>query len=258
MAEPAKVLPDNKCSPAKRRLLQPSDAASAAPGLAAPAPAQYTRLQMDGTAFLCRCCPRHSIPVAFLDPQYRGVLDKLAYGNEGADARTGAQRISDADGRKRLSPSLCAGIDRALISFWASLSCGWTSSISAKDFTGMARLIRALEVVDYGRLGQRTAWAWAIARGGRASIASSCKSSRAAPKAFGQLHNIPDVWRDEECRKSEGASRIASRVALQAELIRAVSNQGDGRVIDPAAGSFSVMEAARARARQFIGCDLEG
>ena len=33
-----------------------------------------------------------SVPVAFLDPQYRGVLDHLAYGNEGV--RRGAARAA--------------------------------------------------------------------------------------------------------------------------------------------------------------------
>ena len=41
-----------------------------------------TRLQMDGIDFLGKL-PAKSVPVAFFDPQYRGVLDKLSYGNEG-------------------------------------------------------------------------------------------------------------------------------------------------------------------------------
>ena len=45
-------------------------------------------------------------------------------------------------------------------------------------------------------------------------------------------------------------------IELQAELIEFVSNEGD-YVIDPAAGSFSVMESARLRNRNFIECDLE-
>ncbi|MCY4303777.1 MAG: hypothetical protein OXC62_03175, partial [Aestuariivita sp.] len=40
------------------------------------------RLKMDGLKFLSKI-PNKTIPVAFFDPQYRGVLDKLSYGNEG-------------------------------------------------------------------------------------------------------------------------------------------------------------------------------
>jgi site-specific DNA-methyltransferase (adenine-specific) len=41
-----------------------------------------SRLKMDGLTFLSHL-PNESVPVAFLDPQYRGVLDKMNYGNEG-------------------------------------------------------------------------------------------------------------------------------------------------------------------------------
>ena len=40
------------------------------------------RLEMDGLEFLS-LLPSGALSVAFLDPQYRGVLEKLFYGNEG-------------------------------------------------------------------------------------------------------------------------------------------------------------------------------
>ena len=49
------------------------------------------RLEMEGLRFL-GLLPSGAVPVAFLDPQYRGVLDHLAYGNEGV--RRGAARAS--------------------------------------------------------------------------------------------------------------------------------------------------------------------
>src|SRR3954470_18914197 len=41
-----------------------------------------TRNKCDGLSLLKRL-PSNAIPLAFFDPQYRGVLDKLRYGNEG-------------------------------------------------------------------------------------------------------------------------------------------------------------------------------
>ena len=41
-----------------------------------------TRVAMDGLDFLAQL-PDASIAATFFDPQYRGVLDKLSYGNEG-------------------------------------------------------------------------------------------------------------------------------------------------------------------------------
>ena len=46
-------------------------------------------------------------------------------------------------------------------------------------------------------------------------------------------------------------------IGLQGKLIEAVSHAGD-IVIDPAAGSFSVMEACRQSSRNFLGCDING
>ena len=43
---------------------------------------QNTRLRMDGIELL-NMLPDASASAAFFDPQYRGVLDKLSYGNEG-------------------------------------------------------------------------------------------------------------------------------------------------------------------------------
>ena len=59
--------------------------------------------------------------------------------------------------------------------------------------------------------------------------------------------DVPDVW-TERVRRN-GA------VHLQAALIEAVTEAGD-LVLDPAAGSYSVMAAAHQAGRQFLGCDV--
>ena len=76
-----------------------------------------------------------------------------------------------------------------------------------------------------------------------------------SPPGVRQKHTIPDVWWKEK-KVTKGHPHQQS-IELQVELIEAVSNEGD-YVIDPAAGSFSVMESAHLHNRNFIGCDLEG
>lgn len=52
---------------------------------------------MDGIQLLQKV-PNETIRVAFFDPQYRGVLDKLSYGNEGKNrgkARHDLDQMSD-------------------------------------------------------------------------------------------------------------------------------------------------------------------
>jgi len=207
-----------------------------------------TRLKMEGLLFLS-LLPRESIPVAFLDPQYRGVLDKLSYGNEGqqrGQRRSALKQMTEADITRFVQ-----GIDRALIPsghlfLWTDkfhLCQGFRSWF---DATG-------LDVVDLiswdkGRLGM----------GYRSRrVTEYCAVLQKQPrkaKGVWKIHTIPDTWR-EKAVKSEHPH--AKPLDLQGELLAAVSNEGD-YVIDPAAGSFSVLEAARLRHRNFLGCDLEG
>ena len=71
-----------------------------------------TRLKMDGLDFLS-LLPASTIPVAFLDPQYRGVLEKLSYGNEGK-AR-GKRRCALEQMPEDVIANFVRCIDRALI-----------------------------------------------------------------------------------------------------------------------------------------------
>ena len=73
-------------------------------------------------------------------------------------------------------------------------------------------------------------------------------------KGVWKTHNIPDTWREKVT--SDGHPH-KKPIKLQAELLAAVSNEGD-IVIDPAAGDFTVMTAANNRHRNFLGCDLNG
>ena len=206
------------------------------------------RLRMDGLEFLS-LLPAASIPVAFLDPQYRGVLDKLQYGNEG-DQRS-KRRCSLRQMTESTIAQFIVGIDRTLIPsghlfLWLDkfhLCQGFRSWCNDT----------ALDVVDLltwdkGRFGmgyrtRRTAEYCVVLQ----------KQPRKA-KGVWKIHNITDVYRE---KAPQDDHPHAKPVGLQGELIAAVSNEGD-YVIDPAAGSFSVMQAAMNRRRRFLGCDVNG
>ena len=47
---------------------------------------------------LLRSLPDDCAPLVFLDPQYRGVLDRLKYGNEGARQRARCALAAMSDG----------------------------------------------------------------------------------------------------------------------------------------------------------------
>ena len=224
--------------------------------VAAPAPAPElpaalepnTRLKMDGLDFLARL-PEASFPAAFLDPQYRGVLDRLQYGNEGM--QRGRRRSALEQMPEDAIAQFVRGIDRALMPsghlfLWMDkfhLCQGFRHWLGGT----------ALGVVDLinwnkGRMGM----------GYRSRrVTEYCVVLQKQPlraKGVWKIHNIPDTW-EERADTSEHPH--GKPIDLQGELIAAVTHSGD-YVIDPAAGSFSVMQAAQNRGRNFLGCDLNG
>jgi len=72
-------------------------------------------------------------------------------------------------------------------------------------------------------------------------------------KGVWALHDITDVWNE----KVTNDGPHAKPVGLQSRLIEAITNTRD-IVIDPAAGSYSVLKACQRTNRHFLGCDIEG
>ena len=205
-----------------------------------------TRLQMDGLQFLA-LLPADSVPVAFLDPQYRGVLDKLAYGNEGVSR--GKRRAALPQMPEALIAEFVRGIDRALgpsghLFLWMDkfhLCQGFRAWLD-----GTRLDVVDLVVWDKGRMGM----GYRTRRQGEYCVVLQKQPRRA--KGVWKLHNIRDVWQE---KKPSNGSPHGKPLDLQARLIEAVSDPGD-LVIDPAAGSFTVLQAAQRVGRQFVGCDI--
>jgi site-specific DNA-methyltransferase (adenine-specific) len=206
------------------------------------------RLKMDGLKLLSHI-PSESVPVAFLDPQYRGVLDKMNYGNEGKSREK--RRCSLRQMPEELIEKFIQGIDNVLIPsghlfLWMDkfhLCQGFKGWIDGTQLDIVDLIVWNKERIGMGYRSRR--------------VSEYCVVLQKQPKrakGVWKIHNIPDVW--SESRKTKNHPH-QKPLKLQAELIAAVSNEGD-YVIDPAAGSFSVMEAAHRQNRNFIGCDLEG
>ena len=193
--------------------------------------------------------PEDAIPVAFFDPQYRGVLEKLSYGNEGRDRskrRCALKQMDDATiGR------FARGIDRALIPSGHLFL--WVDKFHLCQgvhpwFDGTS--VDIVDLVTWNKgtfgMGYRTRR--------RAEYCVVLQKQPRRAKGVWKVHDIPDVIQE---RVSQRDHPHTKPVDLQGELMAAVSDEGDF-VIDPAAGSFSVLQAARDRRRTFLGCDLNG
>ena len=206
------------------------------------------RKKMDGLKFLSKLTEA-SVPVAFFDPQYRGILDKLNYGNEGE--KRGKARASLPQMSEKTIADFMQEIDRILIPsghlfLWIDkfhLCMGFSNWLDGTT-------LEVVDMVTWDKdkmgMGYRT-------RRKSEYVIVLQKSPRKA-KGIWSSHTIPDVW--QEGVKKNGFPHTKP-VQLQKELIGAVSHPGD-IIVDPAAGSFSVMEACKQVGRNFLGCDING
>ena len=209
-----------------------------------------TRLKMEGLQFLKKW-PSEISPVVFFDPQYRGILDKMSYGNEG---KTKEKKRSQL---RQMSEEVIAGfikeIDRVLIPsghlfLWMDkfhLCQGFSAWLKGSALSTVDMIVWNKERVGMGYRSRRVCEYLVVLQ----------KHPKKA-KGIWKLHNIPDNW-SERIADNGDKNPHKKPVGLQAELITAVSNKGD-IVIDPAAGSFSVMESALFVNRNFAGCDVNG
>ena len=204
------------------------------------------RIKAEGIGFLAKLPAAH-FPLVFFDPQYRGVLDHQGYGNEGERQRARAKLAQMGDGD---IGGFFREIDRILMPSGHLML--WTDKFHLcmglqPWMEGTALAIVDLIVWNKLRMGMGY-------RSRRVSeyLVVLQKAPRRAKGVWG-AHDIPDVW-------SEKATVIgphAKPVGLQGKLIQSLTNEGD-TVIDPAAGSFSVLEACKLTGRDFLGCDIAG
>lgn len=187
------------------------------------------------------------ITAAFFDPQYRGIMDKMKYGNEGQRQKERAelQQMSEETIKlfidqinRILTPSghLFLWVDKFHL---CEGTAHWTKDTSLS--------IVDLITWDKGKMGMgyRT----------RRKSEYLLILQKAPNKAKGNWtrHDIPDVWTEKITEKRHPHQKP---LTLQKDLIDAVSSKDD-YIVDPCAGSYSVMEACKELNRNFIGCDLK-
>ncbi len=208
-----------------------------------------TRLKMDGLVLLSKI-PEEKIPIVFFDPQYRGILDKMKYGNEGKSR--GRARYELPQMSEKVIKQFIKGIDK--ITMPSGHLFLWVDKFHlcqgvSNWFTGTNMDIVDLIVWNKKRMGM----GYRTRRCAEYLIVLQ-KLPRKA-KGVWKVHNIRDVW-DESIMNKNGHTHTKP-IDLQSQLICAVSNEGD-IVVDPAAGSFSVMKASNQANRNFLGCDVNG
>lgn len=211
----------------------------------------------DGVAFntpnrgcglpLLRAVPDNVAALCIFDPQYRGLLDKMSYGNEGArqkgraalvqmDETTIAAFITEIARILRPSGHLLLWTDKFHLCQGVS---PW--------FAGTALSIVDLVVWDKKRIGM----GYRTRR--RSEYLLVLQKTPLRAKGIWHDRTIPDVWAEPIPK----GHPHAKPVELQRRLIEALTAPGE-LVIDPAAGGFSTLKAIQSctAPRIFLGTDL--
>lgn len=156
---------------------------------------------MDGLEFLSKI-PPNAIPVAFLDPQYRGVLEKLFYGNEGK--KRGKRRSALAQMSEAVISQFVCGIDRVLIPSGHLFL--WVDKFHLCQgvhpwFEGTSLDIVDLVTWDKGTFGM----GYRIRR-----RTEYCIVLQKQPRKAKGVHNIPDVIQEQVSQRNHPHVKPAS------------------------------------------------
>lgn len=201
--------------------------------------------RMDGIELL-KGLPDAMTPLAFFDPEYRGLMDKMKYGNEGARQK---ERALLPQMSEETIANFIKEIDRVLKPSGHLML--WVDKFHLCE--GIKNWIEGtqLEIVDMitwdkGKIGM----GYRTRRRSEYLMVLQKKPKRA--KGVWNSHDIPDVW----VEKLNGDRHPhAKPKGLHTALIKATTKEGD-IIVDPAAGGFSIMEIAMKLNRHFVGGDL--
>lgn len=187
-----------------------------------------------------------TVAACFFDPQYRGVLDHLSYGNEGV--QRGKGRASLVQMPEETIRQFIHEIDRVVrpmghLFLWVDkyhLCSGVLGWFEDTDFS-------LVDMITWDK--DRIGMGYRTRRKSEYLMVFQKKPLRA--KDVWTDHSIPDVW-TEKVGKTHPHSKP---IELQKRLILATTREGDV-VCDPASGGYSVLEACKEAGRAFIGGDI--
>lgn len=208
-----------------------------------------TRQRMNGVDML-EALPDRIASLVILDPQYRTVLDKLGFGNEGArqKGRAALPQMTDSDITFFVSEAARILRPSGHLALWMD-----KFTLVEGVYRRWLRRASSLEVVDM--------ISWNKLRPGmgfrsRAQTEFVVIAQKVPIRAKGVWtdHGISDAWSEHHDRD---VHTHCKPFRLTDRLIRAVTTRDD-LVVDPCAGGYGVLDACQQSGRIFMGCDLNG
>ncbi|MBR2675734.1 MAG: hypothetical protein IKE28_02310 [Solobacterium sp.] len=190
----------------------------------------------------------NSIGAAVYDPEYRTLLDHLAYGNEGHAGSRQRKRVS-------LPQMSDDDIQKHLHELYRVLKPSGYCFLWTDQYSLLESLPTWLKQTNFEKVGLVT---WDKGRSGsgwrvrhKAEYLVILQKEPSVAKWVD--HSIPDIWLERVKKKVHPHSKP---IYLITRLILVTTTPGDV-ILDPAAGGYSTLAACKkAGLRHFIGCDL--
>ena len=174
------------------------------------------RLKMDGLKML-KMLDDKTIPLVFFDPQYRSILDKQNYGNEGV--RRGKERAELPQMNDKMIKDFLKEIERVLIPSGHFMM--WVDKLIVCSGINVLMEGTSLQLVDmitWNKL--RMGMGYRSRRYSEHLVIFQKLPVRA--KGVWRVHDIPDVWSEKIVDKNH---THAKPIELQERLIKAVTNK---------------------------------
>ena len=198
-----------------------------------------------------------TVDASFFDPQYRGIMEKLDYGNEGARQKGRAQlkQMSESliedfieEISRVLKPSsyLFLWVDKFILCEGSHLN--WFESFPSKYHVEKLNM-NLVDMITWDKesfgMGYRTR-----------KTSEYLLIYQKSPKTIKSWKNksIRDVW-SEKIEHPRTGHPHKKPIGLINTLIKSVTKEY-GLILDPCAGSFSVLDVCKETKRDFIGCDI--
>lgn len=188
------------------------------------------------------------VDCCFFDPQYRGVMDKMKYGNEGARQKERAlmPQMSTDDIKNIISEITRVLKPSGHLFLWVDK---FHLCEGVREWVADPKAMNVVDLVVWEK--PRIGMGYRTRR--KSEYLLIVQKTPKTTKNWSR-HNIPDVWSESADRKQNPHRKP---LLLQQALIESVTSTGDV-ILDPAAGSYVVLEAAQNTGRTFLGCDILG
>ena len=209
---------------------------------------EFDARQRMGGVTLLAALPDACASLVFLDPQYRAILDKQKYGNEGERQikRAKLPQMSDDD-----IAFFVEEIERVLrpkghLALWVD-----KFTVGEAHHHRWFRRTKSLRRVDLFHW-DKTSFGMGARFRGQSEYTVLVQKAPFAAKGVFVDRGFPDTL-PEAVDKSRHSHAKPGGITLR--MIKALTKRGD-LVVDPCAGGYVVLDACQTSGRRFVGCDL--